>query len=290
MEGFDGDSSMNPDTLKGQYYEGAPTLIDDQLDKASEHGRGPGAKPRLTDKEDVDGIITPCYEYDVAAPCALWAYNALARSGFPDVFILPVQAETTAVTEETFTTPYDYVRVDQTFQRELRRKTGVEVDDDVFVESDLVQSQLPLLQYAFSEEREAIKIAPVAVSSDQTLKSFAIDIEEVCVDLDRDYRVIVPTNLLQYGQEYDFVPFTQQVTKKVDELDKETLQRIKAGEPLSLLEHVSANHLSMNNYLGVVLSLLLVDPDSIDLEQYYTTHDLDGDTSTVVSFASFTLR
>jgi AmmeMemoRadiSam system protein B len=281
---------MNPDTLKGQYYKAAPTLIDQQLDEAFESERGPGATPRISEDRSLEGIITPVYDYEYAAPCAGWAYDDLAQSGFPDVFIIPVQADKTAVTEETFTTPYDYVRVDQTFQRELHRKTGAKYDNDVFTESDLVQSQLPLLQYTFSSEREAIKIAPIALSAEKTLKSFAIDIKEVAVDLDRSFRIIVPTNIIQYGTEYNFVPFTQERLQKIQDLDKTTLNRIRDNEPLSLLEHVSSNHLSMNNYLGVVLALLLIDPDTVNVEQYYTTHDIDGDETSIVSFAAITLE
>jgi AmmeMemoRadiSam system protein B len=281
---------MNPDTLKGQFYKGAPTLIDDQLDEAFRSQRGPGATPRISEESSVEGVITPVYDYEYAAPCAAWAYNRLAQSGFPDVFIIPVQADTTAVTEETFTTPYDYVRVDQTFQRELHRKTDASYDNEVFTESNLVQSQLPLLQYTFSNRREEIKIAPVALSAEKTLKSFAIDIQEVAVDLDRSYRVIVPTNIIQYGTAYNFVPFTQQRLQKIQSLDETTLNRIRDNEPLSLLEHVSSNHLSMNNYLGVVLALLLIDPDTVNVEQYYTTHDIDGEDNRIISFAAITLE
>ena len=280
---------MNPDTLKGQFYKGSPTLIDDQLDEAFESQRGPGATPRISDSRDVKGIISPVYDYEYAAPCAGWSYNALARSGLPDVFIIPVQADKTAVTEETFTTPYDYVRVDQTFQREVHRKTGAQYDNDVFTASNLAQSQLPLLQYTFSSRQEEIKIAPIAISAENTLKSFAIDLQEVAVDLDRSIRTVVPTNILQYGTEYNFVPFTQQRLHKVESLDETTLNRMRSNEPLSLLEHVSSNHLSMNNYLGVVLALLLIDPDTVNVEQYYTTHDIDGDETTIVSFAAITL-
>lgn len=281
---------MNPDTLKGQFYKAAPTTLNNQLDKSFKSKRGPGATPTLADDRDIDGIISPVYDYEYAAPCAAWAYSALAKSGFPDVFIIPFQADKTAVTEETFTTPYDYVRVDQTFQREVKRKTGAEYDNDVFTDTDLVQSQLPILQYTFSERQEAIKIAPIAISADKTLKSFALDLKEIAVDLSRSYRIITPTNILQYGAEYSFVPFTQQPLEKITELDKTTLGRIRENEPLSLLEHVSANHLSMNNYLGVVLNLLMINPDSVAVEQYYTTHDVDGDESTIVSFAAITLR
>lgn len=281
---------MNPDRLKGQYYKGAPTTLNNQLDDAFQGERGPGAKPSLVDRRDIKGIISPVYDYQYAAPCSAWAYNALAESGFPDVFIIPVQADQTAVTEETFQTPYDYVRVDQTFQREVKRQTGAEENNEVFLESDIVQSQLPFLQYAFKEKREAIKIAPIAVSADQTLKSFAIDLKEVAVDLDRSYRIVVPTNLVEYGREYNFVPFTQDKLEKLNALDEESLGRIKDNDPLGLLEHVSAHHLSMTNYLGVVLALLMINPSTVNVEQYYTTNDIDGETNTVVSFAAITLE
>lgn len=281
---------MIPDTLEGQFYKSAPTLIDDQLEKAFSSNRGPGTTPRLSEASNVEGIISPVYDYEYAAPCAGWSYSELAQSGFPDVFIIPIQADKTAVTEETFTTPYDYVRVDQTFQKELHRKTGASYDDDVFMDSNLVQSQLPLLQHAFGARREEIKIAPIALSAENTLKSFAIDIQEVAVDLDRSFRIIVPTNLLQYGAEYSFVPFTQQPLQKVESLDETTLQRIRSNEPLRLLEHVSSNHLTMNNYLGVVLALLIIDPETVKVEQYYTTHGIDGDETRIVTFAAVTLE
>lgn len=282
---------MIPDILRGKYYAAAKTTVQRQLDQAFESKRGPGAKPlRESNGSDIKAIIAPSYSYSVAAPCAAWSYNALAEAGRKDVYIILSQGDALATTEETHVTPYGYARVNQALARDLVEKTPIQRNDEVFQDEELIKSQLPLLQYTFRQEHEKLKILPIMLDGSVDLKTLAVDLKEVLMDNDVSYHVIVPTNLTKYGSAYDFVPFTQDRIKQIEELDAKTLKHISNQDQRGLLDHVSETLLTTDNYLGIVLAQLLTKPDSVEVQQYYTTHDFDEDRTRIVSFAAITMR
>ena len=285
---------MRKAKLSGVYYHAVPMNLDKQLEEAFTGKKGPGELPvKFSGKQEdiIKGIIVPRYEYNMAGYCAAWAYKALAESEIPDVVIIVGQVkEGSGITLESWETPYGIVRVDQALARALISKGTITENNSLFDEDEQIESQLPLLQYVFRGNIEALKILPILVSHYVQMKTLAVDIKEVLLELGKKAVVIVPTNFTYYGPEYSYLPFSQEPNKKVYELDKGAIDLISEDKPIEFLQYVDDHVMNMENFLGITFALLLLKPKKALLEQYYTTADLNDDDKNFVSFAAIVLK
>lgn len=284
---------MRQPRLTGIYFHGAPTLINKQLEDAFMHEKGPGALPAKlkTSKEKVKGIIVPMYPYDLSAPCAAWAYKTLAESETPDIIIVIGQSDKdSGITMEPYETPFGIARVDQPFARMIIEKGHIKENNALFDDDDTIESQLPFIQFVFKNQLEKIKFLPILVTEEVKLKELAVDIKDVVMDTGKRVVVIVPVNFTSYGPNHSYVPFSHDQHKKVYELDAGAIDLIKEDKPLDFLKYIDTHAMNTNNYLGVVLALLLLKPKNVSLEQYYTSADINSDFQNFVSFAAVVLK
>lgn len=285
---------MRKPKLTGVYYHAAPTLIDKQLVEAFMSDKGPGDAPVAPSnkKDHVKGIIVPKYSYDLAAPCAGWAYKSLSESFIPDVIIIIGQSKTDddGFTIEPYETPYGIVRVDQALARDIENKTELKQRDAIFDEDDTIESQLPLLQFVYKQAKNPVKILPILVSHKTELKKLAVDIKEILLETGKKAAIIVPTNFTSYGRNYEYIPFSEDAHKKVYELDKGALDLISENKPLDYLKYTDEHMMNTQNYLGIVLALLILKPKKVLLEQYYTTAELNEDYKNFISFAAVVMK
>jgi AmmeMemoRadiSam system protein B len=285
---------MRKAKLSGVYYHAVPMLLDKQLNEAFAGKKGPGELPvKFSGKKEdiIKGIISPLYNYDLGGYCAAWAYKALAESEVPDVVIIVGQSTTTSgITLESWETPYGLVRVDQALGRALISKKTISENNELFDDDEQIESQLPMLQFVFKGNPEALKILPLLISHDVPMKQLAVDIKEALLELGKKAVIIVPTNFTRYGISHNYVPFSQDAHKKVYELDKGAIDLISEDKPLDFLKYVDDHVMSMENFLGVAFALVLTKPKKVTLEQYYTTADLNEDFKNFVSFAGMVLK
>lgn len=282
---------MREDTLAGMYYKNAPTLLNQELEKAFESQKGPGSMPGQSREEDgLQGIIVPRFKYEIAAPCSAWGYKALQERTTSDVYIIVSQSneDVTYVTDEPFKTPYGIVRVDQNLNRTLTKRDDVEKNDAAFDEDEHVRSQLPLLQ--FSTAKEGLKILPIQISSKTNLKELSVDIKEALMDQDKKASVITPTNITKYGADHTYIPFSQKPVKQVEELDRGFIKRLKQGNPRKVLEYYEDHSMNTENIIGLLFTLIHTKPEEVLLEQYYGTNEFTKDDRNFITFASMILK
>lgn len=283
---------MRKSKLSGIYYSGASTLINNHIRDAFMHERGPGELPsKPNNRTHIKGIITPLFEYDKSGPCATWGYKQIAEGKKPDVFIIIGQShQESGIGMEPYETPYGIARVDQALAREVIKKGNIKHREPIFDRDEFIESQLPYLQYLYDANKEPIKILPILVSHDVELKKLAVDIKEALLEANKTATIIVPTNFTSYGPNYAYVPFEQKKHKKVYELDQGAIDIIQENKPLEYLKYLDQKAMNTNNYLGIILLMLILKPRKSLLEQYYTTADLDGNEKNFVSFASIVFK
>ncbi|MFP4567929.1 MAG: AmmeMemoRadiSam system protein B [Candidatus Woesearchaeota archaeon] len=284
---------MREHKLSGIYYPAARTLIDNKIKEVFMHERGPGDLPaKPNNRTHVKGAIVPIHKYEIAGPCAAWAYKQIAEEKMPDVFIIIGQStkEESGIGMEPYETPYGIVRVDQALARDIIKKENIKHREDIFEDDEFIESQLPFIQYIHSFYLEKIKIIPIIVGHDVELKKLAVDIKEILLEQNKTATIIVPTNFTKYGANYSYIPFEKDAHKKVYELDAGAIELIKENKPLDYLKYVDDRAMNTNNYLGITLLMLILKPRKSLLEQYYTTADLDGNDKNFTSFASIIFK
>lgn len=278
---------MKKAKLSGIYYKAAPTLLVKQIEDAFLSDIGPGELPSSSKEENVKGLITPFYEYDMSLPCAAWSYKKLAESKTPSVVIIVGQGKEAGIGQEPFETLFGIARVNQQIAKKIIAKGNISHKEKIFEQDEFIESQLPILQYIYKED---LKILPIIVDEKTNYRELAADIKEVFLEEDLSFKVIVPTNFTKHGRNYSYLPFSVDVNKKVYDLDKQAVEIIAKGDPKKYLDFIGEHMLNTDNYLGVVFAMILLKPKHVLLEQYYTTADVNNDFKNFVSFGSIILK
>ncbi|MGM5480987.1 MAG: AmmeMemoRadiSam system protein B [Nanobdellota archaeon] len=284
------------------HYPNGITLLDKTFEQLFNHEKGPGALPMKRSPglskskasvEDVKAVISPHASYELAGPCMAWSYGALAENERPDIYIIVGQAQKSTgegLSMETFQTPYGEVRVDQEFARALVEKKHILHNDKLHQKESLIEVQLPFLQFINKPTIEKVKILPLFLNTESNVKELAVDIKETLLDQNKTAKFIFVSNMTSYGRSFHFVPFTEEVKENIAAIDKKLLQPLKSYDEECFFEQVKETMAPISGYSALRLFFRLFQPNTIDLNQYYLSGEINDDFTTTVSFASVVLR
>ena len=278
----------------GKFYEKAISLLDRQITECFTGPKGPGALPSSITNKEVAAVICPHASYNYSGQAAAWSYKAIAELGMSDLYIIigpsHLSAET-AFTNETFETPYGLVRVDQHFARELMLKGHIKENNSIHENEHSIEVQLPFLQFVFKKNMEKIKILPILIGHDTTreqLKQIALDIKEVAMDMNKKATIIISGDFTHYGRNYNYIPFGDHVKENIYKLDEAAINFIKEFRADEFLDFIDEEISTICAALPIYLLLNYIKTGTVNLEQYYTSADLDPESNykNSVSYAS----
>lgn len=225
---------------------------------------GPGEKPVLRQGERrIRGLVVPHAGYMYSGPVAAHAYYALARDGFPEVFVIlgpnhTGMGSSVAVTTEDFQTPLGVAQVDKELVQRIVK--GV-VSDDITAHrgEHSIEVQLPFLQYI----KEEISFVPIcmALQDFRTATEVGKTIREATSGM--DVTVIASTDFSHY------VP-ARIATQK----DGLIIDEIVGLNPKRMYEKVVRENVSMCGYGPVVAMLTAVQGKEGKLLKYATSGDV----------------
>jgi MEMO1 family protein len=266
----------------GKFYEAEQRKLNQQIDECYAGPRGPGDLPLSKLVHKVEAIIVPSSPYKNCGDCMAWAYKEIAESPKPDVYVI-LAGGSTAVCLESFQTPLGIVRVDQELAKALVAKGNVQENAEAFKHDHHIEVQLPFLQHAKKQEMEHIKILPILIG-DADLKTIALDIEESLIELKRNAIFIISTNLTQHGPLFHHVPFSVDVLKNIQELDKGAIDLILAKDVAGFAAYTGEKMMNISGSAPIELLLHLL-KGAGRLEQYYTSADVLGDEKNIVAYS-----
>ncbi|RKZ05435.1 AmmeMemoRadiSam system protein B [Candidatus Fermentibacteria bacterium] len=280
---------MREPICAGTYYTRPESVLREEIKAAFHHDRGPGALP--TEKRDgrIKAVIVPNSPYAHSAPCAAWAYKAIAETPLPNLYILLSanhHSIKSGVTAETFQTLMGEVRVDQAFARVLVEKGTISYDTEIHTRDHGIEVQLPFLQFVKSKELEKIKILPMLISSDIDMKRLALDLKETLVEQNKKAVFIVSSDFLKHGPMFHYVRFLDDVQKNIYEFDSKVIDMIKAQDGDGFFSFVDKNFAPIDGTLPITTLLYTLKKCDVKLEQYYTTADILDEKKNSVSFAA----
>lgn len=276
------------------HYPNGVTLLDNTFHELfSEHPKGPGSLPLKHESNTLKGVIVPHGSYQLAGPAMAWAYQALASSAVNDkLFFIIGQSQFSTgqgVTGETFLTPYGEVRADQHIIRELVAKGSIPYNDDIHLQENLIEVQLPFLQF-ISSAKEKIKIVPLLVNHETDMKTLALDIKETLVDQGKEATFIFVTNFTSYGRNFSYVPFTENIPDNIAAFDKKVLDAICAYDQEQFVQALEETLIPLSGQAPLELFFQLFHDPKISLEQYYLSGDINDNYTTTVSYASLRIE
>jgi len=234
---------------------------------------GPGHLPKLgSGPRNIVGAVVPHAGLVYSGPVAAHVYDAMAKDGFPDTFVIIGPNHNgigagVATTTEDFETPFGVVSIDQDMASKMK---GVISNDPVshrFEHS--IEVQLPFLQYI----KRDIKIVPISMGFQdyETAVETAKAIRKAVAG--RDVTIIASTDFSHY------IP-----PERARQLDAMVIEKILAIDPKGMYDAVTSNDVTMCGYGPVLAMLLSCEGREAKLLRYANSGDVHP-METVVGYA-----
>ena len=275
----------------GQFYENDPTQLEKQITACFEDKNGPGDLPLSKRTRKIQAVIAPHAGYQFSGPCAAWSYKAIAESEFPNLYIIigPNHHGTTnSVSLDGYETPFGLVRVDKEFASMLLEKNSELVADEKAHELEhSIEVQLPFLQFVTKDKMHELKIVPIIVG-DIDYAKLALDLKELILETDKNVVFIISSDFTHYGRVYHYIPFSDDVKRKIYDLDRGAIDFIEKLDAEGFIKFFEENMMTICGYTGIAILLKTLKASKVDLEHYYTSADLEENSpyKNSVSYAS----
>jgi MEMO1 family protein len=259
--------------VAGQFYAGKEASLRREVEACFNSPIGPGHLPKLEPgPRNIVGAVVPHAGLVYSGPVAAHVYDAIAKDGFPETFVIIGPNHNgigagVATTAEDFETPFGLVSIDQDIVSKLK---GVIYNDPVshrFEHS--IEVQLPFLQYI----KRGIKIVPISMGFQdyETAVETAKAIRKATAG--HDVVIIASSDFSHY------IP-----PEKARQLDTKVIERILAMDPKGMYGAVTSNDVTMCGYGPVMTMLLACEGKEAKLLKYANSGDVRP-MDTVVGYA-----
>lgn len=273
--------------LAGTWYPAEPALLRAQvasyLAGADEQHR-PHGKPRIA--------VVPHAGYEYSGPTAGKFYGLLAGQVYAAVFILAPSHRTRLARAvlpgvRAFATPLGEVPVAREIVTALADLPCFDIDDRAHAHEHAVEIQLPLLQCALPSGTPIVPILVPHLDGD-TRRCCAAALNRW---RDERHLFLVSSDFTHYGADYGYLPFTQDVPTRLEQLDAGAILKILAHDGDGLVAYGTATGITMCGLDACALALTGAAPVGYEasLLDYARSADPQGDYSRSVSYASLVL-
>ncbi len=278
-------TAVRPAVLAGTWYPAAPAAlaraVDGYLDGAAPPAR-PAGRPLLG--------VAPHAGFAYSGPVAGRLWGALRGTAVRRLVILApnhrLRLDRPALSGAgAFATPLGPVPVDEAAVRRLAASGAFAVDDGAHRDEHAIEIQLPLAQRCWPADVPAL--VPILVPHLDS-RSRAAAAAALAGVVDAETLVVVSTDLTHYGAAYGYVPFTDDVPARLEQLDGGALQCLLAGDGPGLLAYGRRTGITMCGLEAAALALASGLPRGHEaaLLGYARSGDRDGDYALSVSYAA----
>ncbi|MDD5331955.1 MAG: AmmeMemoRadiSam system protein B [Candidatus Nanoarchaeia archaeon] len=271
---------MRKPVVDGIFYEKDFDRLNKQIENCFMDKKGPGEFSERK-KEKIAGIISPHAGYSFSGFCQAWAYKEIAESKFPKRYVIiginhMNKGENYSVSLEDFETPFGKIKTDIGFGKELMSKCKfLKNDEQAHVNEHSIEVQLPFLQYVSRDKLKDLRIVPILISEFdyEKCKKLGWAIGEI----DENTVVIVSSDFTHYGKHYGYIPFLDNVKKRMYEMDLDAINAITDLNSRKFLDHLEKTNATIcgaGAILAGIEAFKGLDCDKGNLLRYYTSGDL----------------
>jgi AmmeMemoRadiSam system protein B len=253
---------MRSPAVAGQFYPRKGKEVREEIERLFDDHLGRRPTLDANGPRTITGLVVPHAGYVYSGPVAVHAYDALARDGFPETFVIigpnhSGMGSPVAMTTEDFETPLGRVRIDQ----EIASRMGRIVADDPLAHryEHSIEVQLPFIQYIFDK----VTFVPIAMAAQdyQTAREVAEEVRTACQG--RDVVVIASTDFSHY------VP--ADVARRQD---RAVIDHILALDAPGVYDTVLRKGVSMCGYGPVMAMLMACGGSRAELLKYGNSGDV----------------
>jgi MEMO1 family protein len=283
----------NPIATKTHYLAN-PQDLEQQIKGLFSNEMGPGDLPVFkTTMIPLQAVIVPHGSYPIAGPCMAWAYKAIAEQHVEEplyiILAQPQYSNEDGTTMETFLLPFGEIRPDQEFIKALVEKKNISINNELHEKENCIETQLPLLQFAHGLSRQKVKMVPIFVNSQTNISELIIDIKETLVEQKKTATYIMVSNFTPFGREFNYVPFTEEISKNLFEINNKLFETIKSFDKNAFVNILNEEFIPLSGRIPIEMLFSLIKPEKIILEQTYLSGDINNDYKNMSSYASFVI-
>ena len=237
---------------------------------------------------DVRALILPHAGYAYSAQTAAYGLRQIEGRGFRRIVVMgPTHrvsmANQASVPDYThYATILGEIPLDTAFIEALKQYDCFETIPYAHEREHSVQIELPLLQQVLSD----FTLVPIVVG--QVDQATATVMANVLLRLvDPETLVVVSSDFVHYGPDYDYVPFTSDIPRNLEALDMGAFEFIRAKNGKGFATYVEERGATIcGRYaIGVLLAMLPEDSQA-QLLHYDTSGAMTGDFTNSVSYLS----
>ncbi|MGM5484419.1 MAG: AmmeMemoRadiSam system protein B [Nanobdellota archaeon] len=257
--------------VAGMFYEDDPEKLREQVKRYLDKAEAKKAR----------AAITPHAGHPFSGECAAYSYKAV--KDYKKIIILAPNHTgmgDNSVLMEDMKTPLGIVETDKELGKKIIERTGFSSSGAAHAREHSVEVHLPFLQTLGD-----YKIVPIVIGMADHHK-LGNTLKEV---MDEDTAIIASSDFTHYGQNFDYVPFTENIKENIEKLDKEAFESIKKGQEefASLLKKTGA---TICGALPIMVTLEALGEYEAELMKHYSSADITGDYSHVVDYMAIALR
>lgn len=267
--------------LAGTWYPEDPTALRTQLSSLFEAAKG----ETLT---DVRALVLPHAGYRWSGAVAALGAKQVAGRPFTRVLVmgpshhLSLENVVSLPNVTHYATPLGEVPLDVDFLAALRRHREFQNVPAAHANEHSVQIEVPLLQHALG----SFQLVPLVVGTlDRTTARRVADILLSLVD--DDTLVVASSDFTHYGPRFGYVPFTDDLPRKLRDLDMGTFATIERHDADAFVDYVESTGTTVCGRSAIEILLRMLPPETrISLLSYDTSGRIGGDWRNSVSYMS----
>ena len=283
------DMNIRKSVLAGNWYPENPEALKKSIEKYLN-----GVKLPNINSQEISAIIVPHAGHQYSGQCAAYGYSLIKGKPFKRIIIIGPSHTTgfigVSVSRAThYETPLGKVEVDRDACDALLKNDKLfSYQSSADMNDHSLEIQLPFLQTVLS----GYKIVPLIAGEIDDYQDTASAIKKI---VDKQTLIIISSDFTHYGDDFGFVPFTDNIKDNLKKLDGGAIDLIINISPEGFYKYVKSTGATICGYKPISLLLSIIDTKNIFdakgiLLNYYTSGDLTGDYSRCVSYAAIAFR
>lgn len=273
--------------VAGSFYPSDPKALRQQIEACFKHRLGPGELPRVNSEggRRVSALVSPHAGYVYSGPVAAHGYYALAEDGVPETFILLGPNHTgfgsgvSIMVEGSWRTPLGDLEIDRELAAALVGSCRIiDPDESAHRHEHSIEVQLPFIQYLYGSP----KIVPVCflMQDPETAREVGETIAKSI--LGENAVIVASTDLTHYEPHSEAAAKDRKVIDAVLNLD--------ASGVAQVVDSLGVSMCGPGPVMAAIAAAKALKAERGELLAYATSGDVTGDRSSVVGYASITLR
>lgn len=218
------------------------------------------AKSEPGTTRNVRAVIAPHAGFDYSGAVAGAAFSGVCSRRWDRVVLLGPSHhfgfEGAAVPDAAtaMRTPLGDVAIDRDAVAALGRSPGFKADDRVFAPEHALEAELPFLQRALASEAPVV---PVLLGGRATHDGARRTADALAPWIDAGTLVVVSSDFTHYGPRFGYAPFTDDLPRRLHDLDHGAIAAIEAGDAAGFARYVEVTGATICGHRAIDVLLLL---------------------------------